>query len=192
MEEIKNELSRKIDTLLWKLILYRGIVLILAGIILTFFAKATLATIVFIMGLYWLADGILTTYNAVRGRKFYSEWKWGLITGILGILAGLVVIFHPNLTAVLTATFIAWFLGLAALVYGIFGLVTGIKLSKTTQGHSNMIWGGLLSIFFGIMLIASPYFSTIALLNTIGILALTGGIILVAVAYSVKKKTANQ
>lgn len=187
MTDLQNETGQNFDREIWKLIMYRGIVLLIAGLILTFFPEGTLTTLVFIMGIFWLIDGILTTYKSIKGRKIFTEWKWGLITGIIGIVAGLVALFQPTLTSYLSTSFIIWFLGLAALVYGIGGLVTGFKMPKKTKGKTNMILGGILSILFGAILISSPYYSAIALIKTIGIVALVGGVVLLLVAFGIKK-----
>lgn len=188
MADLQNETGQKLDSVIWKLIMYRGIVLLIVGLILTFFPEGTLTTLIFIMGLFWLIDGILSTYKSIQAKNVYSEWKWGLITGIIGIIAGLVALFQPTLASIITTSFIIWFLGLAALIYGIGGLVTGFRMPKETRGKTNMILGGVLSILFGAILISSPYYSAIALIKTLGIVALVGAVILIIVALSIKKK----
>ena len=169
--------------------MFHGIVLLIVGLILTFFPQGTLTTLVFIMGLFWLIDGIITTYKSIQSKNLYTEWKLGLFTGIIGIIAGLVAVFQPSLTSVITTSFIVWFLGLAAILYGIMGLSTGVKLPKGASVKSNMIWAGIFSIIFGAILISSPYFSVITLMKTIGIIALIGAGTLIGLAFIVKKKT---
>lgn len=191
MTNPKPEVSKKFNAVIWKLIMYRGVALLMAGLILTFFPESTLTALVFIMGVYWLVDGIITVYKSIQGRKVYPEWTWGLFTGILSTIAGLVVVFQPTLTSVLTTSFIVWFLGVSAVLFGISGLVTGIKLPKETNGRINMIIGAVFSLLIGILLIASPYTSVITLMKTIGIIALIGGVSIIFVALGVKKKGAE-
>lgn len=191
MENVNPEVSKKFDSVVWKLIMYRGVALLIVGLILTFFPESTLTALVFIMGVYWLVDGIITIYKSIQGRKIYSEWSWGLFTGILSTIAGLVVVFQPTLTSVLTTSFIVWFLGISAVLFGISGLITGIKLPKETRGRINMIIGAVFSLLIGILLISSPYTSVITLMKTIGIIALIGGISVIFVALGVKKKNAQ-
>lgn len=188
MTNSELEATKKYNSEVWKLVMFRGVTLLIAGLILTFFPESTLTVLVFIMGLYWLVDGILTIYNSIRGRKIYPQWTWGLFTGILSTIAGLVVVFQPTLTSVLTTSFIVWFLGVAAVIFGISGLVTGFKLPKETRGRMNMIVGAIFSILIGILLISSPYVSVITLMKTIGIIALIGGATLIYMALSIKKK----
>ncbi|MBL0715979.1 MAG: DUF308 domain-containing protein [Desulfosarcina sp.] len=188
MTNHNQEELKRLDSTLWKLIVVRGIALLLAGLILLFFSQGTLTVLIIIMGVYWLIDGIVTTFNSIKGRKVYAAWGWGIFTGVLGIIAGLVVLSQPVLSAILTTSFLVWFLGIAAIIYGISGLVTGIRLRKETKGEWTMILGGLFSIVFGIILITSPFVSVLVIIKTIGVIALIGGISILVVAFGIKKK----
>lgn len=189
MTNLQPDPDQKTNSIMWQLMMYRGIILLIAGLILTFFPQGTLSILVFVMGLYWLVDGILTTYNSIKGREIYREWKWALFTGIIGILAGLVAVLQPTLTSIMTTSFIVWFLGLAAVVYGVSGLLTGLRLPKETRGRTNLVLGGLVSVIFGAILISSPYYSVITLMQTMGIIALIGGALLLFVAFRIKKES---
>ena len=91
------------------------------------------------------------------------------------------------LSAVLTTTFLMWFLGISAMIYGFSGLFTGLRLPKST-GRTSMIWGGIFSVLFGVIIISSPYMSAITLVYVIGIIAIIGGISILIVASKMKNK----
>lgn len=179
--------TTNLGTTLIKFIQIKGIILVLTGIVLLVFPTATLTTLIFIMGVYWLIDGISTIVASVQRRKFDSSWGWGLFTGILGALAGAVVLSKPMLSAVLTTSFLMWFLGIAAIIYGISSLITGFKLPKSTT-RSSMTWGGVFSILFGFILVSSPYMSAITIVYFIGITAIIGGISILYVGSKMKNK----
>lgn len=184
----KNE--ENLGSSLIKFIQFKGFVLLITGVVLLVFPKATLATLIFILGIYWFVDGISTTISAVQRRKHDSSWGWGAFTGVLGILAGAVVLSRPMLSAVLTTSFLMWFLGFAAIVYGVSSLITGFKLPKSTV-RTSMIWGGVFSIIFGLLLISSPYLSAISIIYTIGIFAIIGGVSILYVGSKMKNKLKN-
>ena len=185
----RNEAELKqLDSTLWKLIMVRGIALLSAGLILLLFPQGTLTVLVIIMGVYWLIDGIVTTFKSIKGRKVHTAWGWGIFTGVLGIFAGLVVLSQPVFSAILTTSLLVWFLGIVAIIYGISGLVTGIRLRKQTKGEWTMILGGLFSILFGIILITSPFVSVLVIFKCMGVIALLGGISIFVVAFGIKKK----
>ena len=188
MENVKQENSNEFNSALWKLIGLRGITLLLVGLILLIFPTATLTVLVIIMGVYWLVDGIVTTYKSIQGRKVYAAWKWGIVTGVLGIIAGLVVLSSPALSTLLTTSFLVWFLGIAAIIYGLSGLITGFQLRKEIKGEWTMIIGGIFSIIFGIILISSPFISALVLIKTMGVIAIIGGITILFMAIGINKK----
>ena len=75
-----------------------------------------------------------------------------------------------------------------SLLYGINGIVTGIHLRKKKKGEWSMIIGGVLSIIFGIIIMIYPLVSAIAIVNSMGIIAVIGGIIVIVIAFTLRKK----
>jgi uncharacterized membrane protein HdeD (DUF308 family) len=181
--------EKQVLTDLWSLILIRGISMVILGIVLLAFPMGTLTFLIIVLGAWWLIDGIVTIVKSIKGRKQQQAWGWGIFTGILGAIAGIVVLSQPALSAILTTSFLVWFLGLAALIYGINGIVTGIKLRKKISGEWSMILGGILSILFGILLLTSPFVSALTIVTVIGIFAIIGGITVVVIAFQVRNKS---
>lgn len=173
-----------------KFIIFKGIILLVTGIVLLVFPRATLATLIFVLGIYWLIDGVSTIISSLRARKFHKSWGWGLFTGVLGAVAGLVVLSKPMLSSVLTTSFLMWFLGISAIIYGFSGLFTGLKLPNGNR-KSSMIWGGVFSVLFGVILISSPYMSAITIVYTIGFIAIIGGVSILYVGSKMKNKLNN-
>ena len=187
-----QEALKKLGSTLRKLIMVRGFALLLAGLILLLFPQGTLTVLVIIMGVYWLIDGIVTTFKSIKGRKVHAAGGWGIFTGVLAIIAGLVVLSQPVFSAILTTSLLVWFLGIIAIIYGISGLVTGIRLRKQTKGEWTTILGGLISILFGIILITSPFVSVLVIIKSIGVISLIGGIIILVTAFGIKKKAKQE
>ena len=188
MTEKKETIEKGVLTDVWSLVLIRGISLILLGIVLLAFPLNTLTVLIFVMGAWWLIDGIVTVVKSIKGRKNQQAWGWGIFTGLLGVIAGIIVLSQPALSTILTTAFLVWFLGIAALIYGINGLITGIRLRKEIKGEWSMILGGIFSIIFGIILMVSPLVSAMTIITIMGIVALAGGITLTFVAFGVRKQ----
>lgn len=180
--------NKNVANSLWKFIMAKGVTLLVAGLILLLFPEATLTTLIFIIGIYWLIDGVVTLYNTFNQRNIRKNWWWGLITGGLGIIAGLIVVLKPFSSSVFTTSFLMWFLGFVALINGITGVVTGIRIRKYNTGERSMIWGGIFSIILGIILISSPYTSALAIVKIMGSFAIFAGIITILLANQGKKK----
>ena len=191
MEQNNSNVIDQISSSLWQLVLLRGVLLLLMGILFIAYPMGTLLVLVTYMGFYWIFDGIITLVKSMKGRNQNSKWGWGLIAGIIGIIAGLVVVSQPVLTTIISSSFVVWFLAFGAIFYGITGLVTGIRLRKEIKGEWSMIIGGIFSILFGIILMSSPFLSALTIVAIIGWLAIIGGISMITLSFQVKKKLHN-
>lgn len=179
--------NKNLGASLVKFINYKGVFLLIMGVVLVLFPAATLATLLFVLGVYWLIDGFSTIISSYQARHFQKSWGWGVFTGVLGVIAGAIVLSKPMLSSILTTSFLMWFLGFSALVYGFSGLFMALKMPKSTM-KTSAIWGGLFSILFGIILISSPYMSAITIVYTIGIIAIIGGVSILMIASQMKKR----
>ncbi|MGM7665899.1 HdeD family acid-resistance protein [Microbacterium sp. A93] len=103
-----------------------GLLYIAAGVIA--FLNLTSATItlafitVIFIGISWIIDGIvaLTLLNKDGSRA------WTIIYAIIGIVAGIIVIFSPLLAAVA----LWWVLGISLIVLGLIQIVRAITLGR--------------------------------------------------------------
>ena len=170
----------------WWLVLLRGIAVCILGWLLLTRPGITVLIIVQFMGIYWLVDGIFTLARSVKGRKTHKNWGWGIFVGILGILAGVVVLSRPLASAILTQLFLVYFLGITAIVSGVTSIVTGFRLRKEVKGDWSMFFGGLLWAIFGILLLSSPLMSAVVLIWIVGIFAVVGGIIMIIFGFRLR------
>ncbi len=189
MNNPSPDFNSKFTNDIWKLVIARGIVLCIIGFVLLLFPAATLTTLIFIMGIFWLIDGIVSTYNAFKRKNLYKSWIWGLIAGIIEIVAGLIVLAKPFSSAVLTTTFLIWFLGIVAVIKGITSIFTGIKLKKQQVNEKTIIWGGIFSLILGLILMSSPFTSALVIIKIIGSFILFSGIVTILLAYRIKSKS---
>jgi uncharacterized membrane protein HdeD (DUF308 family) len=100
------------------------------------------------LGAYWLVWGVVELVSLFVNRH---DWIWKLLSGLLSVIAGLVVLQHPLWSAVLVPLTLVWILGFLALGSGVFALVAAIR------GRS---WGvailGVLNVVLGLFLIGNP------------------------------------
>jgi uncharacterized membrane protein HdeD (DUF308 family) len=162
----------------WWVVLVRGIVGILFGIV-TFFAPGiTLAALVLVFGAYAFVDGVLTLASAIRRRSTTDRWWILVLEGIAGILVGIATLFLPGITAlVLLYLIAAW-----ALVTGILELAAAIRLRKVITNEWLLALGGIVSILLGVLLIAAPGAGALAVVIWIGAYAFVFGALLVGLS----------
>ena len=102
------------------------------------------------------------------------EPRWWLaLVGILGILAGVVTLFWPGMTAIVLLIFIAaW-----AIASGVMQIVGAIRLRKEIDDEWLLIASGVLSVLFGLVLLARPGLGALSMIFVIGAFAIVYGIL---------------
>src|SRR5215211_5300906 len=129
----------------WWLIMLEGIAAAIIGLFLLTAPGATLFVLIQVLGIFWLVGGIFRIISIFLDS---SLWGWKLIGGLLGILAGIVVLQHPLWSTVLVPAIYIIVLGIQGLILG------GGNLIMAFQGEG---WGigilGALSIVFGLVLL---------------------------------------
>jgi len=164
----------------WWMMLLRGIAGILFGLIAFFRPGIALGALVLLFGLYAIADGVLAIITAFqrRGGVLGDRWWVLLLEGLVGICAGVITLFYPGITAIVLLYLIAFW----ALVTGIFELVAAFRLRKVITNEWMLVLGGVVSILFGILLIARPGVGLLTLVFWIGAYALIFGALLIALS----------
>jgi uncharacterized membrane protein HdeD (DUF308 family) len=159
----------------WWLVLIEGIALIILGILLLINPGQTSVIVIQVLGIYWMISGI---FQIIGMFLDHTAWGWKLFAGILGILAGIVVLNHPLWSPLVVGATIVIILGIQGIIYG------GIGLYQAFKGAG---WGAgilaALSILFGIVLLANVWVATFSLPWVIGIFAIIGGILAIVAAF---------
>jgi uncharacterized membrane protein HdeD (DUF308 family) len=166
----------------WWIVLLEGIALVIIGILLFTDTEQTLFTLVLFLGIWWFISGIFDLVSLFIDR---THWGWKLFSGILGILAGLLIIRHPVWASVLVPVSLVWVLGFFGIVIGIIALI------RAFQGAG---WGigilGVISLILGIILLGANMGVALATIIVVGALwAIVGGI--VAIVYSFRLRSAQ-
>jgi uncharacterized membrane protein HdeD (DUF308 family) len=172
----------------WWLLLLRGIAAIAFGILAFVWPGITLLTLILFWGAYAIVDGVFSLWSAISGKGGEKTSRWWLaVVGVCGVAAGILAFVRPGITALVFLLFIAaW-----AVVTGVLQVWGAIKLRKEIEGEWLLILSGLLSIAFGLVLLAWPGPGVLAVVWLIGSFAILEGIIYIALAFRLKKhKTA--
>jgi uncharacterized membrane protein HdeD (DUF308 family) len=156
---------------MWWVPVVMGIVAVLFGILLLVNPGATSVWVAWLVGFWWLVSGIMNLVSLFVDRTL---WGLKLFSGILGLLAGALVLQAASNTPLLAAIGLG---GIYVLILGIEGTIIGVvDIVKAFQGAG---WGigilGVLSVVFGIFLIKNPFAAALALPLLFGILAVVLG-----------------
>jgi uncharacterized membrane protein HdeD (DUF308 family) len=166
----------------WWLILLRGIVAILFGVLAFLWPGVTLVTLVVLYGAFALVDGVLAIVAAITGGAPAPRW-WLAIVGLAGIAAGVLTFLWPGITALVLLVFIATW----AIATGLLQIIGAIKLRKEIDNEWMLIASGVLSVLFGVAVLARPGAGALALIFVIGAYAIFYGILLVLFSLRLRK-----
>ena len=166
----------------WWVLLLRGIVAMLFGILAFARPGLTLAALVLLFGFYALVDGIFSLIAAFSGWQ-YREDRWLLVLeGLIGLGAGFVTLRSPAITAVALIFFIAvW-----ALATGVLRIVEAIRLRKEVSGEFWLALSGILSVLFAFLVMLRPAAGALAMAWVIGWWALFMGAMLVMLSLKLR------
>jgi uncharacterized membrane protein HdeD (DUF308 family) len=168
----------------WWLLLLRGLAAIAFGAIAFFWPGVTLVALTYVWGAYAIADGIIAIGAAIGASGSNAGPRWWLgLSGIVGILAGIVAFAYTGMTALVLLMFIAaW-----AIIIGALELYAAAQLRKVIDNAWWLILGGLFSIAFGAVLIAWPGTGALAVIWTIAWYAVFFGCMLIGLSFELKK-----
>lgn len=159
----------------WWLILLQGLFSALIGLLLLLSPGVTTLVLIQFLGFYWLISGI---FGLVSIFIDSSLWGWKLFAGILGILAGLLIVQNPLWSTLVVPSTLVIILGIEGIVIGLVNLI---------QAFSGGGWGagilGALSILFGVLLVVNPLIGAATLVLLLGILGIVGGISAIIYAF---------
>ena len=164
----------------WWALLVRGIAAVLFGLAALFWPSLTLFMLIVFFGAYVLVDGIFALVAGIRGS---GSRRWLLLAeGVLGVLAGLIALFWPGMSAlVLMYVIAAW-----AIFTGILKVVMALSLRREIENEWLMVLSGVLSVLVGAILAVLPGAGLLALVWLIGIYAVIFGFALIVMGFRVR------
>jgi uncharacterized membrane protein HdeD (DUF308 family) len=166
----------------WWLILLRGIVAILFGVVAFAWPHITLLSLVLVYGVFAIVDGLVALVTAATGGRAVSAW-WLVLVGILSIAAGVVAFAWPGITALILILLIgAW-----AIAHGIVEIAAAIQLRKEIDNEWLLILAGVLSVVFGILVIAAPGAGALGLVWAIAAYAIVFGALLIGFSFRLRQ-----
>ena len=166
----------------WWLLLLRGIAAIISGVLAFAWPGLTLLTLILLYGAYALTDGVIAIIAAIKGDAPAARW-WLAVVGILGIVVGAFTFMLPGMTAlILLFTIGGW-----AIAIGVLQIVGAIRLRNEIDNEWLLILSGVISVLFGVGVVAQPGAGALALVWLIATYAIIAGVLYVGLAFRLKK-----
>ena len=172
----------------WRVLALRGLAALLFGLVVLFWPGVILAVLTLIFGIYALVDGGVVLVPALKAsERGVGRWL-PLAEGAVGVIAGLVALLWPGMTASgLLYVIVGW-----AVATGILKISTAIVLRSEVENGWLFAGSGVLSVLFGAILAALAGSNLPSLAPYIGVFAIVVGLALILFAFRMRDRQRNR
>lgn len=167
----------------WKSLVIRGVIGLIAGVLILIWPINSVSVLAFIWGLWALFDAVASFIGAFDSGVSGGNRVLLVLMGIVSAIAGVIAVVNPGLTAVV----LTWVLGIWLIVQAIFQLI-GAFSSSVQIPKWLLVVGALLSGLLGVLFLANPGTGALAVTLTLGILGIIWGIIFIVTGFQVRKE----
>ena len=174
----------------WGFVLLQGILILLMGMLILSRPIASTFVLVQIMGLFWLIDGVIAIFQSIFSKNLTKGRGWTMFGGIIGVLAGLVVLNNQVAAAIITPAILLYMVSFVFIFQGIIKMFLGWRVGGGDKFERS--WGsffaGVFYLALGVALIGMPLISGLAtVVLTAGWLAMFAGFFMIISAFQLKK-----
>ncbi|MDX6294302.1 MAG: hypothetical protein QOH50_3377 [Kribbellaceae bacterium] len=164
----------------WKMLLVRGVIAVLFGIVAIAWPISTAIALALLWGFWALFDGIGSLVQAFQPESRGGR-VWLVIMGLIALVAAFFAIFSPAVTAVA----LTWILGIWLIVRGVFEAI-GAFSSSSQLPRWLLLVGAALSLILGLLFVFNPGRAVVAIAVWLGVAAIIWGGVFVAMAIAIR------
>jgi uncharacterized membrane protein HdeD (DUF308 family) len=163
----------------WWVLALRGLLAVLFGFAALVLPLGTLEAVGRLFGAYAILEGALVVLIGMRGTQYRGAF---LSEGAFGIVAGLVALAWPGVTALVLLYVIAiW-----AILSGIAEIIAAVALRREIEGEWVLFLVGVLSVVLGVAMAVLPSVGVLSLIWLVGLYALAVGVAMIVLAFRVR------
>ena len=164
---------------MWWWFLLLGILWTWFGMYVLSYRVGSLAAVAAFVGVAFLFSGISQLVVASRVRS----WRWlYIISGILGVVAGIGTFFWPDITLYVVSILVAWYL----IFFGIIHLVDALAGPKVGWWWTGLLLG-IAELILGIWAVRSWERSLLTLMTLVGVWAIVYGVNEIFAAFTLRE-----
>jgi uncharacterized membrane protein HdeD (DUF308 family) len=168
----------------WWLVVIRGVLAILFGLVALFWPGVTWLVLILLFGVYVIMDGVFAMLSGVVRTRYSPRWWMFLLEGVVSVAAGVIVLMRPGLASLVIIIVIAvW-----AILTGILEIAAAIRLRREITNEWMLTLGGFISIVLGVLMFFQPATAGLVITLMIGSYALMFGILLVMLGFRLRKR----
>ena len=166
----------------WWMAALRGTLAVIVGVVAFAWPGITFEALVLLFGIYAILDGIMLLSFGLTAASDGEKW-WPLVLGgILGIGLGVLTFARPAAMG----EALVYVVGFWAIVTGLLEAVAAIRLRDLISNEWLMGLSGVLSIIFGVLVVAEPNAGALALVYLFGFYAILAGISQISLGFRLR------
>jgi uncharacterized membrane protein HdeD (DUF308 family) len=146
-----------------------GITAAIFGIILLIRGEEALTLLVVILGLWWLIHGAFMVFSVFVA---HPNWGWKLAIGVLGMVAGILVLMNPDTGTEALKGVAGIFLGVLGILIGIAAFIGAFRGGGIGAG----VFGAVSSII-GLLVLFNAEFTVDLLIILFAVMLLIDGVV---------------
>jgi uncharacterized membrane protein HdeD (DUF308 family) len=166
----------------WKMLMVRGALAIVFGILAMVWPIETAIALVFLFGLWALVDGAGSFAQAFERGTPTSARILLVVMGVAALIAAFFAIFSPAVAAVT----LTWILGIWLIVRGVFEAVAAFAATRDTPRWLLLVTAAV-DVILGVLFVANPGRSALAIAWVLGLTAVAWGVAFVATGFVVRR-----
>ncbi len=178
-------MDRELFTSSWKMLVVRGAVGIVFGILAVVWPIETALALVLLWGFWALVEGISLLVEAFQSKTQGSRLGRALL-GVITVIAAFLAIFSPGMTA----QTLTWILGIWLIVRGVSEVVAAFSSYRLTPRWVLLV-GAALSILLGVFFVANPGRGAVGIAVWLGLIALCWGLVFVVMGLLMRRGSAR-
>ena len=172
-------------SLAWKVLVARGVVGIVFGVVALVWPGETAVAFVFLWGIWALVDGIGSVVEGFSSDPPGPRWIH-LLMGAASIVVAFFAIFSPSMTA----TTLTWILGIWLIVRGLSEFASAL-LGRSGGSRGMLVAIGVVDLVLGVLFVANPGRSAVAITVLFGLVAMLWGVVFLAIGLFVRNQQRN-
>ena len=163
----------------WWWFLTLGVLWTLFGTYVLSYRVGSLAAVAALVGVAFLFGGITQLVVASR----VQSWRWlYILSGILGVAAGIGTFFWPDITLYVVSILVAWYL----IAFGIIHLVDALAGPKVGWWWTGLLLG-IAELALGVWAVRSWERSLLTLMTLVGVWAIVYGVNEIFAAFTLRE-----
>ena len=166
----------------WRFVAAQGVLWTVCGITLVAWPEPGLRTLVILMSVPALADGMLSGFAAFAVPLLRGMRRWLAPRAVVAIALGVALLAQPGLSS----SSVVHLLAAWAMAAGVLEVSAARRLPLSGGRELLLFWSGIVSLVFGLVLFVEPAGDALALLGLIAVFAIVTGVLRIVFALELR------